>query len=83
MTSIESRIRWAGLLIIAGLIVLFVSLLSSHPLAFMLLLAVGCPLILVGVLLYLWSLAGDGSGRANVVLIAILWIPLVVCGLWQ
>jgi plastocyanin len=82
MTSIESRIRWAGLLIIAGLIVLFVSLLSSHPLAFMLLLAVGCPLILVGVLLYLWSLAGDGSGRVNTVLIAILLIPLVLgaCG---
>jgi len=72
---------WAGLLIIAGLIVLFVSLLSSHPLAFMLLLAVGCPLILVGVLLYLWSLAGgDGSGRANVVLVALLVIPLVVGG---
>src|SRR5262245_27982361 len=81
MTSIESRIRWAGLMIVAGLTVLLASLLSAHPLAFMLLLAVGCPLILAGVVLYLWALAvGDGSGRANIVLIAVLLVPLVFAG---
>jgi len=80
-TPIESRIRWAGLLIVAGLIVLLTSLLWAHPVAFMLLLAVGCPLILAGVLLYLWALAaGEGPGRANIALILVLLLPLVVSG---
>lgn len=80
-TPIESRIRWAGLMIVAGLIVLLISLLWAHPVAFMLLLAVGCPLILAGVLLYLWALAaGDSPGRANIALIAVLLLPLVVSG---
>ena len=80
-TSIESRIRQAGLMIVAGLIVLFLSLLWAHPLAFMLLLAVGCPLVVAGVVLYLWALAvGDTSGKANVALLAVLLLPLIVSG---
>jgi plastocyanin len=70
-------------MIVAGLVVLLLSLLWAHPLAFMLLLAVGCPLILAGVLLYLWALAvGGTSGRTNVALLVVLLIPLIVssCG---
>src|SRR5262249_35650571 len=81
LTRIENRIRWSGLMIVLGLIVLLLSLLSAHPLAFMVLLAVGCPLIFVGVLLYLWALAGgEGSGGANIVLIAFLVLPMVISG---
>jgi hypothetical protein len=68
-------------MIVAGLIVLLFSLLWAHPLAFMLFLAVGCPLTLVGVLVYLWTLAvGEGSGSAQLALIAALVLPLVVSG---
>ena len=64
---IEKRIRRAGVLVCLGLSVLLVSLLWTHPLSFMLFLAIGCPLIMGGVLLFLYSLvAKGGSGKANV-----------------
>jgi hypothetical protein len=53
---IEKRIRWAGLLICLGLVVQLLSLIWVHPLSFMAFLVVGCPLMLGGVLLYLYSL---------------------------
>jgi hypothetical protein len=52
----ERRIRWASLLIGAGLLVQFGSLLLIHPLAFMAFLVIGCPLTAAGILLYLFSL---------------------------
>jgi plastocyanin len=68
-------------MIVAGLIVLFFSLLWSHPVAFMLLLVIGCPLILAGVLLYLWSLAaGDRPGSADVGRTVVLLLMFVVVG---
>ena len=77
---IETRIRWSGLLIVVGLAVLLVSLLWSHPLSFMAFLAVGCPLILIGILVYLWALAvKDGPSRTRVMLILTL-LPLTVSG---
>jgi hypothetical protein len=54
---IERRIRWAGYLIGAGLLVQFASLLVLHPLAFVAFLMVGCPLIVAGIAVYLISLA--------------------------
>ena len=54
--SIERRIRWSGILIVAGLIVQMLTLLFTHPLAFMCFLLVGCPLVGAGILLYLYSL---------------------------
>ena len=59
---VERRIRWASLLIVAGLLVQLASLLVIHPLAFVAFLMVGCPLIGVGIVVYLLSLlpvAGD------------------------
>lgn len=59
-TPIEQKIRWAGLLVVAGLLVQLLTLSWSHPLAFMAFLIIGCPLTLAGVLLYLISLATKG-----------------------
>ena len=57
ITTIEQRIRWAELLVVAGLLVQLLTMSWSHPLAFMAFLTIGCPLTLAGVLLYLFSLA--------------------------
>ena len=52
----ERRIRWASLLVGAGLVVQLASLLVVHPLAFVAFLMVGCPLMAAGIVLYLFSL---------------------------
>jgi hypothetical protein len=52
----ERRIRWASLLVGAGLLVQLSSLLIVHPLAFVAFLMIGCPLMAAGILLYLFSL---------------------------
>ena len=54
--AIERRILWAAVMIGAGLVLQLVTLLRVHPLAFVAFLAVGCPAIAAGVILYLWSL---------------------------
>jgi hypothetical protein len=56
---VETRIKWASLLIGAGLLVQLLALLQVHPLAFVAFLAVGCPLVAVGIFLYLMSLVTD------------------------
>jgi len=53
---IEVRIRWAGLLIVLGLLLQMLTLLWTHPLAFMCFLMIGCPLVAAGMLLFLYSL---------------------------
>lgn len=53
---IERRMRWSGILVGAGLIIQMLTLLSIHPLAFVAFLLVGCPLVALGILLYLFSL---------------------------
>ena len=53
---IERRIRRAAVLIGAGLLLQVLTLLRVHPLAFVVFLMVGCPLIVVGVTVYLLSL---------------------------
>jgi hypothetical protein len=53
---IESRIKWASILIGAGRLIQMCTLFKIHPLAFVAFVVVGCPLIGAGVLLYLWSL---------------------------
>lgn len=55
-TPVEKRIRLAGLLICMGLLVQLVSLGWVHPLAFLAFLLIGCPLVGVGIVLYLWAL---------------------------
>ena len=61
--ALEKRIKWSGILIAAGLIVQLLCLVWTHPLAFVVFLMVGCPLIAAGILLYLTSLvSGEPSG---------------------
>ena len=60
---IESRIRWAGTLIVLGLVLQMLTLLWTHPLAFMCFLMVGCPLVGAGVLLYLYSIVSHEPAR--------------------
>lgn len=54
--TIERGIRWSGRLIAAGLIVQMLTLLATHPLAFMCFALVGCPLVIAGILFFLYSL---------------------------
>jgi uncharacterized membrane protein YczE len=55
-TKLEKRLRLAGLLVVAGLLVELVTLLWSHPTAFLFFLLLGGMLIGMGILLYLYSL---------------------------
>jgi hypothetical protein len=56
---IEVRIRWASRLVGAGLLVQLLALLAVHPLAFVLFLVAGCPLVAAGIVLYLLSLVSS------------------------
>ena len=47
---------WAGLLVSSGLIVQLGTTLWIHPLSFVTFLLVTCPLVMVGMLVYLWAL---------------------------
>jgi len=53
---IERRIRWAGLLIVCGLVIQMITLIFVHPLAFMAFLLISCPLVAMGILLFLYSI---------------------------
>ena len=59
--SVERRVRLAAILICLGLIVLLLTLLRIHPLAFMAFILIGCPLVLAGILLFLYSIVSEGS----------------------
>jgi hypothetical protein len=54
--TIERRIRWSGMLIVLGLLLQMLTLLWTHPLAFICFLMIGCPLVAAGMLLFLYSL---------------------------
>lgn len=58
-SPIERRLFRAGLLIALGLLVQLVTFVWVHPLAFIIFLVVGCPLVLIGVLLYLYSVVSQ------------------------
>jgi len=55
-TKIEMRIRVAGILLIAGLLVELVTLRWSHPTAFLFFLLLGGALMALGIAVYLLSL---------------------------
>ncbi len=57
---IESRIRLAGILVGVGLVIQMLTLLWTHPLAFVAFLVLGCPILAAGVLLFLYSLVSVG-----------------------
>lgn len=54
--AMERRIRIAGILLVSGLAVELISLMWSHPTAFLLFIFVGALLMGAGLLYYLYSL---------------------------
>ncbi len=58
---IERRIRWAGILIAAGLVVQLITFIWFGPLPFMAFILVSCPLVAIGILIYLYSLVATQS----------------------
>ncbi len=55
-TDVEKKIKWAALLVLAGLACMLLSFTKVHPLAFVAFLTIACPLTLAGVVLFLWTL---------------------------
>ncbi len=62
---IEQRIRWSGVMIGLGLTIQMLMLLWTHPLSFMIFLLVGCPLVGIGMLVYLYSLVSHASEESK------------------
>jgi uncharacterized membrane protein YczE len=60
-TKIEKRIRVAGILLIAGLLVELVTLRWSHPTAFLFFLLLGGVLMALGIGVYLLSLVSSAN----------------------
>ncbi len=56
LTKIERRIRLAGIMLIAGLLVELVTLRWSHPTAFLFFLLLGGALLALGIVIYLLSI---------------------------
>ena len=56
-TTLEWRLRWAGVLVALGLVVEVLVATVVHPLAFVAFLLVACPLTGAGMLLFLWAIA--------------------------
>jgi len=56
-TPLEARLTRAGLLIATGLVVQIGAALFVHPLAFVTFAVVACPLVLAGMVVFLWALA--------------------------
>ncbi|MGH9397552.1 MAG: hypothetical protein ACRD18_11965 [Terriglobia bacterium] len=62
---IERRIRYAGILIAAGLIIQLITFIWVHPLAFMAFILISCPLVAIGILIYLYSLVATQSSAVD------------------
>jgi hypothetical protein len=63
VTKLERRLRWSGLLIAAGLVVQLITLTRLHPLAFIVFLSVACPLMVAGIVLFLWTVVLPPHGH--------------------
>jgi hypothetical protein len=64
LIKIEKRIRLAGILLIAGLLVELVTLRWSHPTAFLFFLLLGGLLMAAGIVIYLLSLVSSENKPA-------------------
>jgi hypothetical protein len=58
----ERRIRVASALVCLGLLVLLLTLVRIHPLAFVAFTVIGCPLLAAGILLFLYSIVSNSPG---------------------
>ena len=61
-SNVETKIKWAAVLILAGLVCMFVSFSKVHPLAFIAFLVIACPLTVGGVILFLVALLQRDTG---------------------
>jgi hypothetical protein len=55
--TLHNGLSWSALLIAAGLLVELGLAWSTQPLAFVAFLLLACPLVVAGMLLFLWTLA--------------------------
>jgi len=58
---IEHRLALAGLLIGFGLVIQVITFFWIHPLAFMAFILLACPLVALGIIIYLYSLVSAQS----------------------
>jgi hypothetical protein len=58
--TLEGGLRGSGYLVAAGLAVQIGASWWQHPLSFIVFAAVACPLVVIGVLLFLWTIASSG-----------------------
>ena len=56
MGTLEKRLKLAGSLMIFGLLVELITLYWAHPTAFLVFAGLGGTLLVLGILLYLWTL---------------------------
>jgi hypothetical protein len=56
LAFLEKRLRWSGALIASGLVIQLITLEVLHPLSFVVFLAVACPLVAAGILLFLYAI---------------------------
>jgi len=54
-TPAERRLRLSASILVIGLGVQFGTLLVNRPLSFLVFAFIGCPLVLLGLVLYLWA----------------------------
>jgi hypothetical protein len=59
--NIEDKLRRASLIIAAGLVLQFLSLLPLHPLAFIAFVGLGVPVMAIGVIFFLLSLVSHSE----------------------
>ena len=63
--AIERRLRLAGVLVCLGLVIQLLTLIRVHPLAFVAFIVIGCPLVLAGLLLYLYSIVSHAERQSQ------------------
>ena len=63
LTTLEHRLRLAGIVLLLGLLVEFLALLGKGPIAFLIFSGLCATLIAVGILLYLHSLVSSSGSR--------------------
>lgn len=56
---LQHRLKFAGLFLIGGLIIAAVTLFWSHPISFMINLFISTVLIIVGIIIYLYSIVSS------------------------
>ena len=57
--ALQTKVPIAGALIAAGLAVQLAMSFWVHPIAFIVFLGIACPLVLAGMILFLWALVTD------------------------